>query len=81
MAILRIPDEKRSIANLTEVRDYLASIGIEYERWDLASASPDASPEQILDAYSQQIALLKARGGYVTEIGRASCRERVYDLV
>ena len=66
MAILRIPEERRSLTDQSEVRNYLAGMGIEYERWKPAAASADASPEQILDAYSEQIAQLKARGGYVT---------------
>ena len=66
MAKLRIPQENRSILKMSEVRDYLAGIGIEYERWEPGVVPADASPEQILDAYSEQIAALKARGGYVT---------------
>ena len=66
MAILRIPEEHRSVTDPSEVRNYLAGMGIEYERWEPAVAPPHASPEQILDAYAEQIAQLKARGGYVT---------------
>ncbi len=67
VAVLSIPDERRSIREQGEVREYLAGIGIEYERWqspgDLVS---DASAEQILSAYGPQIEELKRRGGYVT---------------
>ncbi|OLD61920.1 MAG: acireductone dioxygenase [Acidobacteria bacterium 13_1_40CM_2_60_7] len=66
MATLKIPEEKRSIAERKDVQKYLAGIGIEYERWEPGVVPADASPEQILDAYSEQIAELKARGGYVT---------------
>src|SRR5919197_1757378 len=34
MAILRIPDENRSLQEHDEVRDFLAGIGIDYEYWD-----------------------------------------------
>jgi 1,2-dihydroxy-3-keto-5-methylthiopentene dioxygenase len=67
MAVLRIPDEQRSLHEHNEIRDYLAGIGIDYERWPLAdSVTPDASTEQILTAYAPQVDELKRRGGYVT---------------
>jgi 1,2-dihydroxy-3-keto-5-methylthiopentene dioxygenase len=67
MAVLRIPDEQRSLSEQNEIRDYLAGIGIEYERWELASGVPeDASAEQVLSAYAPQVQALKRRGGYVT---------------
>ncbi len=67
MAVLRIPDEQRSLREHDEIRDYLAGIGIEYERWKLAADVPaSASAEEILSAYAPQIDELKRRGGYVT---------------
>jgi 1,2-dihydroxy-3-keto-5-methylthiopentene dioxygenase len=67
VAVLRIPDEERSIREQGEVRECLAGIGIEYERWESTGDLPsDASAEQILRAYSTQIEELKRRGGYVT---------------
>jgi 1,2-dihydroxy-3-keto-5-methylthiopentene dioxygenase len=67
VAVLRIPDEQRSIFEHGEVRDYLAGIGIEYERWQFPADLPsDASAEQILSTYGPQIEELKRRGGYVT---------------
>src|SRR5712692_1783169 len=67
VAVLRIPDEQRSIFEQGEVRDYLAGTGIEYERWETpVDWADDASAEQILSAYSTQIEELKGRGGYVT---------------
>jgi 1,2-dihydroxy-3-keto-5-methylthiopentene dioxygenase len=67
MAVLRIPDDQRSLYEHNEIRDYLAGIGIDYERWPLAEAvTPDASAEQILGAYAPQVDQLKRRGGYVT---------------
>ena len=67
MAVVRIPDENRTLQGQAEVRDYLAGIGIDHERWELASGvDADASAEEILGAYGEQIRELKARGGYVT---------------
>jgi 1,2-dihydroxy-3-keto-5-methylthiopentene dioxygenase len=67
VAVLQIPDERRSLREKTEVRDYLAGIGIDYERWELPADLPtEASSEEILRAFGQQIEELKKRGGYVT---------------
>jgi 1,2-dihydroxy-3-keto-5-methylthiopentene dioxygenase len=67
MAVVRIPDENRSLRDESDVRDYLAEIGIDYERWDpVVGIGADASSEEILRAYEEQIAELKRRGGYVT---------------
>ncbi len=67
MAVLQIPDENRSLREHDEVRDYLAGIGIEYERWESETELPDdASADQVLSAYSEQVEELKRRGGYVT---------------
>src|SRR5690242_1402281 len=67
MAVVRIPEENRTLQTQSEVRGYLAGIGIDYERWELVPGiGPDASPEEILSAYNEQIAQLKVRGGYVT---------------
>src|SRR2546429_9287813 len=67
VAVLRIPDEERSLREQNEVRDYLAGIGIEYERWETPANLPeDASAEQVLSTYAPQLEECKRRGGYVT---------------
>jgi 1,2-dihydroxy-3-keto-5-methylthiopentene dioxygenase len=67
MAIVRIPEENRTLADPGEVTRYLASLGIDYERWGASQPVPaDALAEEILAAYAPQIEQLKARGGYVT---------------
>jgi 1,2-dihydroxy-3-keto-5-methylthiopentene dioxygenase len=67
MAVLQIPDERRSLHEQVEVRNYLTGIGIEYERWELPANLPlDVSSEEILAAFGSQIDELKRRGGYVT---------------
>src|SRR2546425_2045278 len=64
VAVLRIPDENRSLREQDEVHDYLAGIGIDYERWEAAAdLASDATAEQVLTEYSQQIEELKRRGG------------------
>ncbi|HXW56377.1 MAG TPA: cupin domain-containing protein [Candidatus Cybelea sp.] len=67
MAIIRIPDEHRTLVDFAVVRDYLAGIGIEYQRWNPDTPLPaDATSEQVLGAYATEIDRLKAKGGYTT---------------
>jgi 1,2-dihydroxy-3-keto-5-methylthiopentene dioxygenase len=67
MALVRIPDEDRTLRAREEITAFLASIGIAYEKWDLpASVAENASAEEILAHYSPQIEKLKQHGGYVT---------------
>jgi 1,2-dihydroxy-3-keto-5-methylthiopentene dioxygenase len=67
MDILHIPGENLSLQQYDEIREFLAVIGIDYERWEpVAGVTSEASSEQILDVYSKQINVLKRRVGYVT---------------
>jgi 1,2-dihydroxy-3-keto-5-methylthiopentene dioxygenase len=67
MAVLRIPEENRSISGKAEVAAYLGNIGIDYDVWEPSQPlGPDASQDEILRAYSAEIEKLKASGGYVT---------------
>lgn len=67
MAIVRIPEEGRVLRDAEAVTDYLASIGIDYERWEPAhSVAADAPADAVLRAYQREIDRLKASGGYVT---------------
>jgi 1,2-dihydroxy-3-keto-5-methylthiopentene dioxygenase len=67
MAVVTIPDKNLTLTGSDEIKNHLASIGIDYERWENAkSVSPDASAEEILEAYSEEIEKLKAKGGYQT---------------
>jgi 1,2-dihydroxy-3-keto-5-methylthiopentene dioxygenase len=67
MAIVTIPEENRTIKDAGEITERLAAIGIDYERWEPARAgAAAASAEEVLEAYSEEIEKLKARGGYVT---------------
>ncbi len=67
MALVRVPEEQRTIRDAGEVIAFLASRGIEYERAepDVPLAS-DAPAEAVLAAYKRKIDELKERGGYVT---------------
>jgi len=67
MAVVSIPDKDKVIRDEREITDYLATIGIDYERWGgIKDVSADASDSEILDAYSDEIERLKVKGGYVT---------------
>ncbi len=67
MAVVRIPDEDRTLTDPKSVGEYLARAGIDFERWEPSHAvDPGAPPEAVFQAYQPEIDNLKARGGYVT---------------
>src|SRR3974390_2838684 len=78
MAVLRFPthrrhgsvagdsEEHRAIKGVDEIRDALAALGIDYERWTLDRVSADASADEVLAAYADEVGEMKRRGGYVT---------------
>jgi 1,2-dihydroxy-3-keto-5-methylthiopentene dioxygenase len=67
MAIVRIVDEDRTLTGANQITAYLASCGIDYEKWAPRPAiTKEASSEEILKAYTAEIEQLKLRGGYVT---------------
>ena len=68
MAEVTIPDKNLTLTDAKEIKAHLASIGIDYERWDADElrVSPDASEAEILAAYGAEIEELKRTGGYVT---------------
>jgi 1,2-dihydroxy-3-keto-5-methylthiopentene dioxygenase len=67
MATVTIPDEDRTITETEEITRYLATIGIDYQRWDTSRSVAALAPaEEILAAYGREIEQLKAQGNYVT---------------
>jgi 1,2-dihydroxy-3-keto-5-methylthiopentene dioxygenase len=67
MAVVRIPEEERSLHEEAAVRAFLAEAGIDFERWEPAHPLRDgATADEVLDAYQAEIDRLKAAGGYVT---------------
>ena len=67
MALLRIPDENRTLNDEASITGFLAERGIEYERFGAAPETPtELTAEQLLAAYGSKIDQLKAKGGYVT---------------
>ena len=67
MARITIKDENREITDPQEICDFLKPFGIWYEKWDVESrVGPDATNEEILEAYQEEIERLKEKGGFVT---------------
>ena len=67
MAVVRIPEENRTLHDDQAVGTYLMGRGIEFERWTPDGRVADgASADAILAAYAGKIDELKRRGGYVT---------------
>lgn len=66
MAVLRFPPDEPRIEDESAIREQLAPFGIGFERWSLDRVPADASAEQVLTAYADEIAAMKQRGGYVT---------------
>jgi 1,2-dihydroxy-3-keto-5-methylthiopentene dioxygenase len=66
MATIRIPAKGRRFADLEEIRRELAGIGIDYERVEVPPEIATAPAARVLESYDEEIAKLKARGGYVT---------------
>lgn len=67
MAVVTVPNKDIILRDTGEITGYLAGIGIDYERWATDhDVSPDASADEILDAYLAEIEKLKVKGAYVT---------------
>ena len=67
MALVRIPARDAVIDEPGAVTAFLATHGIDYERWSTDRAvGPDEPADAVLSAYASEIDTLKARGGYRT---------------
>ncbi len=67
MARVIIPDENRTITDVQEIRNFLQPHGIWYEYWPTEGRlHKDASNEEILNEFADEIKMLKERGGFVT---------------
>lgn len=67
MAIVNVTNKEMRLTDVSEITKYLFAIGIDYERWEnLKQVSADATDQEILDGYADEIESLKQKGGYVT---------------
>ena len=65
MAVIRIPEENRTITGYLPIKEYLAALGVGYEVWKpTCEISQDSTNEQILQAFSEEIEALKKQGDY-----------------
>ena len=68
MAIVRVPSADKSLREPAEVTAFLSAYQIEYERWKPEQPlAGDSSADDVLAAYANEVAALKARGGYLTD--------------
>lgn len=67
MATVTLRDENKVLNDAAEISAFLAPFGIWYRRFEGTDRLPEnPSDQEILDAYAEPIARLKAEGGYVT---------------
>ena len=67
MAHIRVPDENREIDDPKKIAEFLKPFGIWYEQWEVEGRiAGDATSDEILEAYRDEIDQLKARHGFVT---------------
>ena len=67
MARIRVQDQNREITDHQEIAEFLKPFGISYEKWEVEGrVGPEATNEEILDAYAPEIERLKEQGGFVT---------------
>jgi 1,2-dihydroxy-3-keto-5-methylthiopentene dioxygenase len=67
MAVVDVPKKGLRFEDPTEIAEYLSGIGIDYERWEnLHQVSEEATDQEILDGYSEEVARVMEMGGYVT---------------
>lgn len=67
MATVRIPSEGTTLTEPRAVRERLAAVGIQFERWQPSHpVATDAPAAEVLAAYSAEIDRLNKEGGFVT---------------
>ncbi len=67
MARITIAEENRRLDDVDEIRSFLKPFGIWYEKWDVEGRiGPNATNDEILEAYAPEIERLKKQGDFVT---------------
>jgi|TARA_R110000737_G_scaffold134970_2_gene166170 1,2-dihydroxy-3-keto-5-methylthiopentene dioxygenase len=67
MAILNIPDQKKSIQNPSEIRSFLNDRGVFFDQWHCdAEFENTATQDDILNAYEKDLNPFMQQGGYKT---------------
>lgn len=67
MAIIRFPEQNRTIEDPAAIDAFLTPLGVWHEDWDVAGRiGAEATAAQVLSAYAPEIERLNQRGGFVT---------------
>ena len=67
MAVVTVHNDNTTLRDEESIRRCLKIYGIDYERWTPShNVAPEASADEILEAYAGEIDQLKRRGNYVT---------------
>jgi 1,2-dihydroxy-3-keto-5-methylthiopentene dioxygenase len=67
MAVIKLPADGTVISDVNAVTAFLATCGIDYERWSPdRPVDTDLTPEALLRVYARDIQRLMERGGYRT---------------
>jgi len=65
MALIRIPEQQRTLADAESITSFLEPHGITYERWESKrQVPPEATADEVLAAYADKVDQLKTSGGY-----------------
>ncbi len=65
MAVVSMAEDGTAVTEEAAVRELLATVGVEYERWDMSRVGEDATAKAVLAAYAEEVEELKARCGFV----------------
>lgn len=66
MAVVSVPAEGKTFHDELSIRAELTTLGVDYERWDLTRVGENASAQEVLTAYADEINEMKRLGGYTT---------------
>ena len=66
MAVVTNTQTGAVVSDDQEVQQMLATVGVEYERWDLSRVPADATADKVMAAYAGEIDQMKRRCGFVT---------------
>ncbi len=66
MAVLKIPADHKFLHSLEEINAFAQMHGISYQRWESRQLKADASQEEILAAYNEEIQKWRDEGAYIS---------------
>jgi 1,2-dihydroxy-3-keto-5-methylthiopentene dioxygenase len=66
MAIASVPTDGLKLSDPAQIQDYLSTIGIDYDQWQIVELPQDADDPAVLNAYAEKIDKVKQAGGYTS---------------